>query len=270
MNRTSGARWCATVAVGALSLALLTGCADSGSDGSKDSKGSKGSDSSAAPAQKALGTAELQKLLIAQGDVDGYEVKSPDAQLPASKSEVKVDKAECEPLAYAMSGLAPGESAGDARTMATQKKSPTDTASQSMEDMTEGEFEDAFSDALSIDMTAIGLSSYEGDGTAATFTSVSDAITACAGGFTLTTKGTAQKVVEVATEKGSGTGDESVAFSASVEMEGQDAPGTVHAEVVRHGGTLTTYYTINMGALLTGKAYEIPAPVVQAQAAKLK
>ncbi|MFD7437908.1 hypothetical protein [Streptomyces sp. NPDC059861] len=268
MNRTSGARWCATVAVSALSLALVTGCAESGSD---DSKGSDSSSAApAAPAEKALGAAELKKLIIAQGDVEGYEVKAPDAQLPASQSEVKVDKAECEPLAFAMSGLAPGEPAADARNMATEKKSPTDTASKSMEDMTEGDFEDAFSDALSVNMTAVGLSSYDGDGTAATFKSVSDAIADCAGGFTLTTKGTAQKVVKVATEKGSGTGDESVAFSASVEMEGQEAPGTVHAEVVRHGGTLATYYTINMGALLTGEEYEIPATVVEAQAAKLK
>ncbi|MFI9615580.1 hypothetical protein ACIHCM_28550 [Streptomyces sp. NPDC052023] len=265
MNRSSGARLCTTVAVGALSLALITGCAESGSD---DAKGSD--PASAAPAAKALSAAELKKLIIAQGDVEGYDVKAPDAQFPASKSEVQVDKAECEPLAYAMSGLAPGESAGDARNMATEQKSPTDTASQSMQDMTEGEFEDAFSDALSVNMTAVGLSSYDGDAAATTFKSVSDAIAACAGGFTVTAKGAEQKVLKVATEKGSGTGDESVAFSASMEMEGQAAPGTVHAEVARHGGTLATYYTINMGALMTGEKYEIPAAVVDAQAAKLK
>ncbi|MFG3659989.1 hypothetical protein [Streptomyces sp. NPDC047706] len=60
--------------------------------------------------------------------------------------------------------------------------------------------------------------------------SVSDAIAVCAGGFTLTAKGAEQKIVKIASEKGSATGDESAAISASVVMEDKGAPGTVHAE----------------------------------------
>ncbi|GGS89466.1 hypothetical protein [Streptomyces chromofuscus] len=271
MNRSSGARLCATVAVGALSLALVTGCAQSGPDDSEGSgSASTAPAASAAPAAKARGAAELKKLIIAQGDVEGYEVEADDSRLPGSKDEVQVDKAECEPLAHVMSGLAPGESAGEARTVATEQKSPSDTASASVGELSEGEFEDAFTDALSIDMTVVGLSSYDGDGTARTFDSVSDAIAGCAGGFTLTAQGADQKITKVATEKASGTGDESVAFSATVAMEDQEAPGTVHGEVVRHGGTLATYYTINMGALISGEAYDIPAAVIDAQAAGLK
>ncbi|MFG3659988.1 hypothetical protein [Streptomyces sp. NPDC047706] len=63
-----------------------------------------------------------------QGDVGGYDGKAPDARFPASKSEVEVDRAGCEPLAHALTGLAPGGSAGGARAMATEQKSPTDTA----------------------------------------------------------------------------------------------------------------------------------------------
>ncbi|GAA3297449.1 hypothetical protein [Streptomyces cinereospinus] len=267
MNRSSGARLRATVAVGALSLALVTGCAESGSD---DSEGSgSASAAPAAPAAQVLGAAELKKLILAQGDVEGYEIQADDSRLPASQSDVRVDKAECEPLAHAMSGFAPGDSAGEARTMATERTSPTDTASKSMEDMSEGEFENAMADALSVDMTVVGLSSYDGEGTAETFASVTDAITACAGGFTLTAQGTDQKITEVATAKASGTGDESVAFTASVDVEDQEKPGTVHGEVVRHGGTLVTYYTVNMGALMSGEAYDVPAAVIDAQAAKL-
>ncbi|MGH1553693.1 hypothetical protein ACRAWF_22095 [Streptomyces sp. L7] len=46
--------------------------------------------------------------------------------------------------------------------------------------------------------------------------------------------------------------------------------GTVHTEVVRHGSTLVTYYTVNLGALMTQKAFVIPAAVITAQSAKLK
>jgi len=46
--------------------------------------------------------------------------------------------------------------------------------------------------------------------------------------------------------------------------------GTVHTEVVRHGSTLVTYYTVNIGALIANKAYTVPSTVIDAQAAKLK
>ncbi|MFF4832178.1 hypothetical protein [Streptomyces sp. NPDC001315] len=261
MKRSSGARIGATAAVSVLSLALITGCSDEGSDSSKGSDSA--SSSPTAPAAKALTTAELKKLLIAQGDVKGYKVEAVDESYPTSKSEVKVDKTECRPLAYTMAGLAPGDTDANASITAGEDKSPD--ASKALEDMTE----DALADAFDVSMTLVGLSSYDGDGAEKTFKSVSDAVASCAGGFTISAQGEDQKLNKIASEKASGAGDESVAFAASGEME-EAGTGDVHMEVVRHGNTIATYYTFNLGKLTSGGAYTVPSVVVDAQAAKLK
>ncbi|MFJ8536412.1 hypothetical protein [Streptomyces sp. NPDC093591] len=254
MKRSSGVRVAATVAVSALTLALVAGCG--GDSGGSDAK--------------ALSSAELKKAIIAKGDVDGYEVDTSGKQLPKSKDDIKSSEEKCTPLAYAMGGLAPGDSASNAAVMVREdKKKPTDTASKSLEDLSEGEFEDSFANALSLDLTVVGLSSYDGDGAAETFKSVSDAVESCSGGFTLTMQGTDQKLTKISAEKASGTGDESVAFAAVSDMEDGDV-GTTHIEVVRHGSTLATYYTINLGLMMSDKAYDIPAALIDAQATKLK
>ncbi|MFF7448698.1 MULTISPECIES: hypothetical protein [unclassified Streptomyces] len=251
----------------ALSLALITGCSDSGSDDSKD----KGSDAgSSAPAAKALTAAELQKLILAKGDVDGYKVEKT-VGAPETKDEVTTDDEKCRPLAYAMSAQAPGDAAAETTVTLTQeKKAPTDSASKSLEDLAEGEFEDSLADAMNLNVTLVGLSSYEGDGAEKTFKSVSDAVKGCSGGFTVTSEGEKQKLTKVTAEKGSGTGDESVAFASEGEMDKETGNGTVHAEVVRHGNTIATYYTLNLGALMTQKPYTVDGTVVTAQAKKLK
>ncbi len=252
-------RTAATVAVGALSLVLITGCGG-GPDDSKESTGQ---------AAKALGATELKKLIIAQGDVDGYKVDASGKQLPKSKSEVKTTEAQCQPLAYAMGGLPPGDSASNAAVMATEdRKKPTPSSSKSLEDMDEKEIEDSLTNAMSIDMTVVGLSSYDGDGAAKTFKSVSDAVKNCSGGFPLTLQGEEQKITKVTSEKASGTGDESVAFTVVSDVDGDK--GTTHVEVVRHGSTVATYYGVNLGLMMTDKPYAIPAAVIDAQAAKLK
>lgn len=263
MKRSSGARIGATLAVSALSLALITGCSDEGSD---DTKGSSDS-SSSAPAAKTYTAAELQKLILAKGDVAEYKVEKT-LGAPETKDEVTTDDEKCRPLAFAMSAQAPGDAAAETSVTASQEKAPSDTASKSVEDLAEGEIEDSLTDAMSVNVTVVGLSSYEGDGAAETFKSVSDAVKGCAGGFTVTADGEKQKLTKIASEKGSGTGDESVAFAADGDMDGDT--GTLHVEVARHGNTIATYYTINLGAIMSGKAYTIDGAVVTAQAKKIK
>ncbi|MFI7408825.1 hypothetical protein ACIBU0_09190 [Streptomyces sp. NPDC049627] len=253
MKRSSGVRVAATVAVSALSLALVTGCG--GDSGGSDAK--------------ALSSAELKKAIIAQGDVDGYKVDASGKQLPKSKEQVTSSEEKCRPLAYAMGGQAPGDSASNAAVMATEEKKPTDTASKSLEDLGEGDFEDSFSEAMSLDLTVVGLSSYDGDGAEQTFKSVADAVKSCSGGFPLTMQGTDQKVTKLTSEKASGAGDESVAFTAVSDLEDGDV-GTTHVEVVRHGSTIATYYTMNLGLMMTDKPYDVPAALIDAQAKKLK
>ncbi|WP_208615052.1 hypothetical protein [Streptomyces caeruleatus] len=253
MKRSSGVRVAATVAVSALSLALVTGCG--GDSGGSDAK--------------ALSAAELKKSIIAQGDVDGYKVDASGKQLPKSKDQVKSSDEKCAPLAYAMGGLAPGDAASNTAVMTTEdKKKPTDSASKSLEDLTEGEIEDSLTDAMSLNMTVVGLSSYDGSGAEDTFKSVSDAVKSCSGGFPVVMQGADQKLTKITSEKASGAGDESVAFAAVSDNDGD--VGTTHVEVVRHGSTIATYYTINLGLMMTDKAYDVPSALIEAQAAKLK
>ena len=246
-------RVAATVAVSALSLALVTGCG--GDSGGSDAK--------------ALSAAELKKSIIAQGDVEGYKVDASGKQLPKSKDQVKSGEEKCAPLAYAMGGRAPGEAASETSVMVTQeKKKPTDGASK-LEDLTESEIEDSITSAMDMTLTVVGLSSYDGDGAEETFKSVSDAVESCSGGFPVTMQGTDQKVTGIAAEKGSGSGDESVGFTAKSDAEDGDV-ATTHVEVVRHGSTIATYYTMNLGLMITDKPYDVPAAVIDAQSAKLK
>ncbi|MEV6178587.1 hypothetical protein [Streptomyces sp. NPDC052015] len=260
MKRSQGARLCATAAVGVLSLALITGCSDEGSkkDSKGSSKGSGTSSSSSAPAAKALTAAELEKLLLAQGEVKGYKVDSGDDILPKSKTEVKTDKAACDPLAWATAGLAPGDTAANASNSVSEDKASTATAQP--EDI---------ADAFNVDMTFVGLSSYEGDGAEKVMKAVSDGVAACSAGYGLKTGAEDSKVTKVASEKASGLGDESIAFAEDVDMDGEGT-ATFHTEVVRKGNTIASFYTVNFAALASGDAPKIPAEVVQAQVAKLK
>jgi hypothetical protein len=245
-----------------LSLALITGCGG----GSDDKKASEGSDTSSSPttAAKALSAAELEKLLLAQGEVKGYKVGSGDDTLPKSKSDVKADKDECAPLAYAMAGLAPGETDANASNTVTEDPD-SGVASKSPEDISEADIENAFK----VNMTFVGLSSYEGDGAVKAMKAVSDGVGSCSGGFGIAAQGEKQKITKVASAKASGTGDESVAFSVDSDMDGE-GKATFNTQVVRVGNTVATYYTVNFASLATGEAAPVPAAVVDAQAAKLK
>ncbi|MET7455064.1 hypothetical protein ABZT03_24840 [Streptomyces sp. NPDC005574] len=273
MKRSSRVRAAATAAVSVLSLALITGCGGSSNGGGgaegADSAGAAGSSASGRPAgaAKALGAAELKKLIIAPGDVAGYRVAA--AKGGPSRSAVKADNDKCLPLLYVLSGLAPGDAAAETARTATEKPKPSAAASTSVDDASGQDVEDALTDSFSLTVTTVALSSYDGDGAEKVMGSVSDAVAACAGGFTATADGEKQKFTEVSAEKPSGAGDASVAFAATGAMEdGDTAP--LHGEVVRHGNTIASYYTINFGAMISKKAYDVPAAVLEAQSAKLK
>lgn len=241
-----------------LSLALITGCGGGSDDDSKESGASKeagSSSSSTATAAKALSAAELEKLLLATGDVTGYEAADGDDTLPKAKSEVKTDKADCAPLAHAMAGLAPGDA--DASVSNTLTKSPDATPSPGEEAV------------LNVEMTFVGLSSYDGDGAEKAVKAVSDGIAACSGGFTITAEGEKQKITKVASGKASGKGEESVAFSVGADMDGEGT-ATFNTEVVRVGNTVSTYYTVDFASLESGKAAPVSTAVIDAQLAKLK
>ncbi|MET8579738.1 hypothetical protein ABZX39_02455 [Streptomyces collinus] len=264
MKRSSGVRLCATAAVGALSLALVTGCSGEGSKDSGDGTG--GTDGK--PAAKALSAAELKQRIIAEGEVPGFKVGSVRGGIP-SEDKVKAEDSRCDPVLRALTGIAPGEPAANTSRMATEdKKDPTDDAT-SLDDLADGKFEDALGKSMDLDVTVVTLASYDGDGAEAGLKAVSDAVKACAGGFSGVQDGEKGKFTKVAEEKSSGTGEESVAFTATNDS-GKEGAMPLHAEVVRHGNTLATYTTVNIGAMMSKKAYTVSAPVIKAQAAKLK
>ncbi|MEU5093404.1 hypothetical protein [Streptomyces sp. NPDC020996] len=275
MKRSSGARRGAAVAVSVLSLALTTGCG--GDSGAQDAKAPPGEDSSSTAstasttaAAKALGAGELEKLIVTKADLDGYDVRPADTgdRFAASKDQVTVADAKCEPIAYVLTGFAPGDESAYVNRMVTEKSTEPTASGTSDEDLDNAM--DGLQDVLDSTMTIVSLSSYAGGGAEETMKSVTDAVGGCAGGFTVSAKGQdTQTFTKVAEEKSAGTGDQSVAFAVTSKVEGGTT--TVHAEVVRHGSTVATYYTLSLAAL-AGKedTYDIPADVVQAQAAKLK
>ncbi|GAA2735631.1 lipoprotein [Streptomyces nogalater] len=257
-------RLCATAAVSVLSLALVTGCGD---EKSKDSGATSGKDA-AKPAAKTLSAAELQKLIIAKGDVPGHEVGPVEGGVP-DRGKVKAGDAKCEPVLQAFTGIAPGAPAANTSRMATQEQKTPAAEPTSPEELTEGALKDEFGKAMDMDVTVVTLASYDGDGAERALTSVQDAVKACAGGFSGEQDGEKGKFTKVAAEKSAGTGDASVAFTATNES-GEDGSLPLHAEVVRHGRTLAVYTTVNIGAMMSKKPYTVSAPVMKAQAAKLK
>ncbi|WP_328845101.1 hypothetical protein [Streptomyces sp. NBC_00258] len=275
MKRLALPRPGAAAVVSVLSLALVTGCSDSGSD-SGSGKDDKAAGKEPAAAAKTLAKGELEKLIIATADVKGFKVGPADQsdQFASSKEEIKVVDEKCAPLAYVLTGFAPGDSASYVNRMA--QEDPTAKASASptedLEDMTEEEMEDAMNsitDALGSTVTLVSLSSYEGDGAKETMSSLSAAIEGCGSGFTATAKKEPQKFKKVESEKASGNGDESLAFAVTADSDGDPV---VHAEVARHGNTVATYYSISLAAFADDAKvsdYDVPAELIKAQTAKL-
>ncbi|MFF4798333.1 hypothetical protein ACFY1U_07950 [Streptomyces sp. NPDC001351] len=226
-----------------LSLALITGCGGN----SDDSKGSGSKDSSSSTAAaKALSAAELKKLIISGADLDGYDVKSADTGgVPPLERSREWGSA---PLACVLTGFAPGDTSAYVNRMATEKSdkpTPTGTSDKDLDAAMNG-----LQDVQESKLTIVSLSSYDGGGAQDTMKSVSDAVSGCANGFTVSAKGQdTQKFTKVAEEKSSGSDDASVAFAVTGKADGDTT--TVHAEVVRHD------------------KYGVPAEIVKAQAAKL-
>ncbi|MFF6993713.1 hypothetical protein ACFY93_01915 [Streptomyces sp. NPDC008313] len=277
MKRLALSRTGTAIAASAFSLALVTGCSDSGSDSGSDSKPSSASaDKGSSATGTVLSKGELKKLLITAEDVDGFKVESTgkSEQFASSKDDIKVKDEKCAPLAYVSTGFSPGDSAADVNLMATEegKPAPAATSTKKMEDMTDEELDaamDAATDALGGTVTVVSLSSYEGGSAQDTMSAVREAVKGCTGGFTATTDGETQRFTKVEAEKASGIGDESVAFAVTADAEGE--PALVHGEIARHGNTIATYYSLSLASFAGKDApkYDIPKDLIKAQAAKL-
>ncbi|KES08147.1 hypothetical protein BU52_06870 [Streptomyces toyocaensis] len=259
--RTSAVRRTVFAASAAALALLVTACGGSGDEGkSGDGKGKADSAASAAPADKALGAAELEKAALAQSDVKSGKVAT---KLPATdditEDQVKSGDAACLPLAHAQAGVAQGEPA------ATVKRSWTGEPVKPSEGTKP---EDALLAALDVDKMLINLASYDGDGAAQALKGLTTAAEKCAGGFTATVAGEEMKVVKVATTAAPEGGDEGTAITLTVAAE-EDVKAPSKIVVVRKGATLVSFSAVNLAAMATGEDFEVPADVVDAQVGKL-
>lgn len=242
----------ALTAATAASLALLlTACGGDASDGKPKGDNDASASAAAKPDVKALTPAQLDKLVVAQADLTGYLVQKTDAADVVNGGDVGADKAPCEPLAEAMSAVAPGTPGASVQRKAVQAKKGTGGSPADIRN------------ALGAPATAITLGSYAGEGAQQALASLKAAGDACGGGFTISASGEKTKVAKVSPEPLT-AGDEAVAFTVISEMEGKPFMSTL--AVFRKGNNLATFSTVS----LTGKVKELPQDVVDAQAAKLR
>lgn len=254
MRRTAVRR--TAVAASALSLALLVSAcgADKTVDAAPEGKGKESA--AAEPAAKALSQAELDKLVLANGDVKDHKVAQPlKADIAAAKT-VTTDKAECKPLVDAMAMRALGSpAAASMRRISTVPAKPAKDASAD--------------EKLKAGLTALSstvimsdtVGSYDGKGAQEALAALRTAGEACAGGFTMIAGKDKTKYTKAAPGSYTG-GDEAVAFALTADVDG--TPNTAQLVAVRKGNTLVSFYSQSF----SGKT-EQPKAAIEAQLAKL-
>ncbi|MFJ3900503.1 hypothetical protein [Streptomyces sp. NPDC090025] len=240
----------ATVAVASLALAL-TACGGAEDKKTDDSGKADASASAAAkPDVKALSAAELDKLVVGPADLKGHRVEKAKPADILNPGDVSADKPVCQPLAQAMSWVAPGTPGASVVRKVIEIPTKTGSAADAM-------------GALGAPITSVTLGSYAGEGAQQAFASLKTAGTDCAGGFTLNSSGSKTKVSKVAPATLT-AGDEALAWTVTSDMEGE--PFVTNLVVVRKGNNLAGFATMS----LAGEVKELPKAVVDAQSAKLR
>ncbi|MEG3629365.1 hypothetical protein [Streptomyces poriticola] len=250
------------LAASAAALALLaTACGGSSADGGDKAEagGGKAEAEKTTAAAEALTADELEKAALTQADVKSGKVAT---AVPAgddvARDQVTADDAACLPLALAQAGVAQGEPS------ATVKRSYTGEAEEPAADTPP---EEAMMAALDVEKVLVTLSSHEG-GAEGALKELSTAAEKCSGGYTATAVGEPMKIVKVAVDEAPAAGDEALALTLTLDTEeGPQAPQKV--VVVRKGATLASFSAVNLAAMATGKDFEIPAELVDAQVGKL-
>ncbi|MEU6755834.1 hypothetical protein [Streptomyces sp. NPDC046685] len=248
----------AVLTASAVSLSLLaTACGSDKADTKTDVKASAPA-TSAAPAAKGKTAAELTPLLVTQAELPDFKVEADQAAAAAAKGPAaESDKPECKPLVQLQSYVAQGKPVGTAQVAATSKPKPA------AEGATTEEKVEAALKGFSVTRTSVALNSYDGKGAEEAFTALKTAVTACAGGYTVTAEGEKTKIEKVTPGAPAAGGDESLTFALVLDLKDGDKATWQYA-VVRKGGTLATFSSMN----LTGDA-EQPKPVIEAQVKKL-
>lgn len=268
---SSRVRPSALALVGTLSVALLTGCgsaSDKQADASAGASRAASPSPSAAPEVRALSQKKLTTLALADGEAPMYKVQGPPAgQLfDGDWDDVKV-REECKPLVQ-VSAMAP---VGDAKTHVVR----TIAEVPDVEPAADGGLPDlSVKDMMeAIDVTAVTLATYSGDGAERAMKNMTDAVEKCAKSFSYSMPGQGQALiqgVEVEKDAQADGSDETIAFAVASEQIKKGAPPAVlHCQVVRHGNNVVSYVTMNVAKLLNGKPYKLDAAVVAFQSKKV-
>jgi hypothetical protein len=253
------------LAASAAALALLAtacgGSSDSADKGGDGRTAQADKNASATPAAaKALTAAELEKAALTQADVKSGKVVT---KVPA-KDDIAQDKATsdnpaCTPLAYLQVGSYVGKpSATVKREWTGDAKKPAAGASA----------EDTMLASVNRAKVVVTLASYDDGGAEKAFADLKTAATKCAGGYAFTVGSDKTKIVKVATTAAPQGADDALALTSTVDAdEGVKAP--VKGVVVRKGATLAYFPAVNFAAAATGKDFDFPTEIVEAQLAKL-
>lgn len=255
------------LAASAAALALLVtacgGSSDDGGDSSDKAGGDKTAQAdktpSAAPA-KPLTADELEKAALTQADVKSGKVitKVPAAD-DIAQDKVKTDNPECDPLAHLQAGSYVGEPS------ATVKRSWLGDVQKPGAD---AKPEEVMLAALNRAKVIVTLASYEDGGAEQAMKDLNKATEQCSGGFTYAVDGDKIKIVEVAATDAPQGADEALAVNETMDAEGVKAP--VKGVVVRKGATLAYFSVVNLASTASGKDFDFPTEIVDAQLAKLK
>ncbi|MFJ7064486.1 hypothetical protein [Streptomyces sp. NPDC101115] len=240
----------AAAAVTSLAL-LLTACGGEEKKTEDTGKADASASAAAKPDVKALSAAELDKLVVEQADLKGYQVQKAKAGQVLNAGDVSADKAVCEPLAEAFASAAPGTPGASAQRKAIE-----------VPDKKTGSVDDALG-ALAAPITSVTLGSYAGEGAQQVFAALKTAGTDCAGGFTVHGGGTKSTVSKLAPETVT-AGDEALAWTVTSKNEGETF--VTKLVVFRKGNNLAGFSTLSLG----GEVKELPTGIVDAQAAKLR
>ncbi|WP_037708060.1 MULTISPECIES: hypothetical protein [unclassified Streptomyces] len=252
----------------AVSFALLATACGGGESGDEDKK-AKGGAGAEKPAAKALSAGKLEKLVVTKDDLEDHEVKKPGKDEAFEPGSVSVEKAECKPVAQALSALPAGDPAATAQRLVVHKTKAAEKGMPSVEElgeMTEKQAEEATLDSLDITKTLTSLWSYDADGAEQALATLRKAGKKCAGGFTMTADGEKQQVTKVTEEKVS-AGEDAVAWTIGTKQDGSAADTKV--VVFRQGTTLAGFSSFNIASVTRGEDYKQPTALIDAQAAKL-
>ncbi|MEV3932253.1 hypothetical protein [Streptomyces sp. NPDC049944] len=257
MRATAVRRTALAAAVASLAL-LATACSGSDSDAKGDggASGAKDDASSKPAAVKALSSAELEKVSLEQGDVEGHKITKNGPEDIAQPGDVTVDKKECEPIGFAFYGVKRGTPVGNAGRKAVEEPKKDESADP----------EDALAGMLDVTSSLVTLASYDGDGAARSMAELRDSAAKCADGFTLSMKGSKQKVTKLTEEKVTG-GEEALAWGLRMGEGDEAVPFKLVS--IRQGGTVATFFSFNLGKTGEKAEFALPTALIDAQLGKL-